>query len=195
MATTPRTQPTTATVSRATLMDVLALGIQAHPELSVRMDKAAEIVASGGVERGQVAGWWVRSQARDTVYFVTLVHDYRFDQCSCPHSQQRGGPCKHAIAVRMLLACQRREARLRRAMERHVQPAPACGPQGADGWVLTRLGEAYLQGQDAADGDRPGARVPWRPACSPRTRRAIRTGSRPAPRRGRREMLPPPSPP
>ena len=83
MTTTPRTQPTTAPVSRAIVMDVLALGVQAHPELSVRLSKAADIVLGGGVERGQVAGWWVRSQARDTAYFVTLVHDYRFDQCSC----------------------------------------------------------------------------------------------------------------
>ena len=149
MPATPSTQPTTATVSRGTLMDVLALGIQAHPELSVRMDKAAEIVASGGVEHGAVAGWWVRSQSRDTAYFVTLVHDYRFDQCSCPDFQQRGGPCKHAIAVRMLLACQRREARLHRAMERHVRPAPACGPEGEARYTLTPKGQSYLDALEA----------------------------------------------
>ena len=157
MDTSLTAQSTTPTPSRAILMDVLARGLQAHPELSVRLDKAASIVESGGVQRGLAGGgWWVRSQSIDREYWVVLGPDYRRDYCSCPDSQTRGG-CKHALACRLLLACERREARLQAATERHVTPAPACGPapipfppraySDADRFALTPKGEAYLDGR------------------------------------------------
>ena len=125
----PQAQSTTATPPRGILFDVLARGLQAHPELSVRLDKAASIVESGGVQRGLAGqGYPVRSQSCDTEYWGVPGRDYRTDTCTCPDSQTRGSPCKHSLAVRLLLACERREARLRAATERHVQPAPACAP-------------------------------------------------------------------
>ena len=42
---------------------------------------------------------------------------YRGDTCTCPDYQQRGGACKHAIAVRLLQACGR--------AEQHDAPTPA----------------------------------------------------------------------
>jgi hypothetical protein len=153
-AITPQAQPTTPGVSPATLYDVLARGLQAHPELSVRLDRAASIVLAGGVQPGQAAGWWVRSETRDTEYWVCQGANYRVDRCTCPDYRQRGGPCKHALSVRLLEACQQREARVRAAMERHPRPAPACGPEpialparaytDADRFELTPKGEAYL---------------------------------------------------
>ena len=164
----PQAQPTTAAPPRGILMDVLARGIQAHPELSVRLDKAASIVEAGGVQRGLAGqGYWVRSQSADTEYWVVPGRDYRMDSCTCPDSQTRGSPCKHSLSVRLLLACERRAARLQAATERHVEPAPACGPAGirekiADAdqpipYALTAKAEAALDQAAAAVSPPPAA--------------------------------------
>ena len=161
----PQAQSTTPVPPRGILMDVLAAGLQAHPELSVRLDKAASIVESGGVQRhtgATVGAWWVRSQSCDREYFVTLADRYQFDRCTCPDSQQRGTPCKHSLSVRLLLACERRAARLQAATERHVEPAPACAPPSVDPaapipYVLTAKAEAALDQAAATVSPLPAA--------------------------------------
>ena len=148
---------TVPTFSVQTLRDVLAKGQAAHPELACRMERAARLVAFRRIEPGQGGGWWVESEGGNGEYWVYLSErGYRADRCTCPDYQQRGGPCKHAIAVRMLQACQRREARLRRAMERHVRPSDACGPEDGEArYALTAAGEAYLAGLDDGQAGRP----------------------------------------
>jgi hypothetical protein len=173
IAITPQAQPTTPGVSPATIREVLARGIQAHPELAVRMDRAATIVETRRIEPGRAAGWWVQSESRDTEHFVTQSpRGYRLDQCTCEDFRQRGGPCKHAIAVRLLQACQRQEARIRAAIERHVDPAPACGPQdGEPRYTVTPQGTAYLAGlRDEQAGS------PWAFQAEPTLRAAYEHG-------------------
>src|SRR5262249_38062318 len=67
------------------------------------------------------------------------------EMCLCEDYKQRGGPCKHALAVRLLRACEEREA----ARE---APAPIPFPQRAfsdeDRFELTPKGLAYLGSTD-----------------------------------------------
>ena len=70
---------------------------------------------------------------------------YRGDRCTCPDYQGRDGPCKHAIAARLLEACERAEWR-----RQAPQPAPSNVvafptrryPDAAR-FELTPQGEAY----------------------------------------------------
>jgi hypothetical protein len=118
MSATPIAQPTTGSISLATLRAVLAKGQAAHPELAVRMQRAADIVAfrriSPAVAPENVGRcYWVESSDGSQEYWVTqdARGDYRHDRCTCPDSQQRGSPCKHSIAVRLLAACERTESK------------------------------------------------------------------------------------
>ena len=70
---------------------------------------------------------------------------YRADRCTCPDYKERGGPCKHAIAVRLLQACERAESH-------RLDPKPIPFPQraysDADRFELTVKGEACLADQE-----------------------------------------------
>jgi hypothetical protein len=113
MATSPAPQDTTLapTFSFETLRTVLAKGQAAHPELACRMERAAHIVALRNIAPAMAAsnrgtGYWVEAADGSTEYWVVLdPRGYRGDRCSCPDFRNRGGPCKHAIAVRLLQKC------------------------------------------------------------------------------------------
>lgn len=76
-----------------------------HPELATRLDKAAEIILSGGLqldavawERGQLARWRVASQSGKGAYVVTSDH------CPCGDSRCNGvSYCKHSIAAHLYM--------------------------------------------------------------------------------------------
>ena len=121
--------------SLATLREVLAKGQAAHPELACRMERAAHIVALRSIApamapENQGVGYWVEASDGSREYWVTLdERGYRGDRCSCPEYRQRGGPCKHAIAVRLLQACERAEQRQEPAPANVIPfPAPALDP-------------------------------------------------------------------
>ena len=144
---TLQAQPTTApTFSVQTLREVLAKGQAAHPELACRMERAARIVAFRRIEAGQGGGYWVQSEGSDREYWVYLSdRGYRADRCTCPDYKERGGPCKHAMAVRLLQACERAEAR--RAAQEPIL-SPQRGYSDSDRFELTPKGEAYLAAQE-----------------------------------------------
>ncbi len=144
-------------ISIATLREVLAKGQVAHPELAARMERAAVIVALRSIAPAVAAenagiGYWCEASDGSREYWVTLdPRGYRGDRCSCPDYQQRGGPCKHSIAVRLLQACERAEAR----------QAPASLPErhysDSDRFTLTEAGAAYLASLDSAPEPTPAA--------------------------------------
>ncbi len=144
----PIAQSSAPAISLATLRAVLAKGQAAHPELACRMDRAAHIVALRRIEpsiapANRGACYWVQSECSDREYFVVLSErGYFADQCSCPDFKNRGGPCKHAMAVRLLQACEREEARLGGAT-----PIPTRAYSDDDRFELTELGEVYLTAQ------------------------------------------------
>jgi hypothetical protein len=141
-------QPTTPAISTATLREVLTAAIARHPELTAKLERAAAIMAYRRILPGLAAGWWVESASTPgTEYHVIQRSDGAW-ACTCPDYVKREQTCKHAYAVRLLHACQRREARLRAAMERHPAPAPACAPPEVR-YELTAQGEAYLRWWDA----------------------------------------------
>ena len=110
------------------------------------MERAARIVALRRIQPGQGGGWWVESEGGKGEYWVYLSErGYRADRCTCPDYKERGGPCKHAIAVRLLQACERAEAH-------HAAPAPIPFPTptytDADRFELTAKGEAALTAQE-----------------------------------------------
>ncbi|HLH24395.1 MAG TPA: SWIM zinc finger family protein [Chloroflexota bacterium] len=158
MVATPSVQPSTPAldVSLATLCAVLAKGQAAHPELACRMQRAAEIVALRSVAPAMAPenvghAYWVESQDGSCEYWVCLSErGYRGDRCTCPDYQQRGGPCKHAIAVRLLQKCEAVE----RERGPEPPPTPIAFPQRVyaddDRVTLTPAGRAYLAALDAA---------------------------------------------
>jgi len=141
MVATPSTQSSAPEISLATLRATLAALKVQEPERGSRWDRAATIVALRIVKPGYTAGWWVESECEAHKWYWVLPVDGR-DTCSCPDYQQRGGPCKHALAVRVLQACEAQD-----------QTAP-CRGQDADildldpdapiPYVLTPQGEAAL---------------------------------------------------
>jgi hypothetical protein len=104
-------QSSAPTFSLATLRAVLAESQAAEPERGMRWDHAAMIVALRRVQPGYTGDWWVESECEPNKwYFVVRVLSDRWT-CTCKDFSQRGGPCKHALAVRLLLACEARESR------------------------------------------------------------------------------------
>ena len=157
------TSPSTQSITPETLATVLARGIAAHPDMAVRMDRAAVIVERGGVQV-EAYGWSVASECTpDKAYTVTAE-----GHCSCPDAARRGGPCKHAIAVQMQAACEALEGFGKAPHERRVTPALAAGPVDADAewaartapdaaipYAVTPQGEAYLRGAKDGHNGRP----------------------------------------
>jgi hypothetical protein len=96
-------QPTAEEVEK-----VAASAKRRHPELASRIDKAADIIASGslqlealGWKRAQLARWRIASQSHGGAYVVTT--------CGCPCQDNRAPVvahsrrCKHTIAVSLYL--------------------------------------------------------------------------------------------
>jgi hypothetical protein len=112
MIATPNAQSSALTFSVATLRTVLAKGQAAHPELACRMERAALIVVQRRISPAMAAEnqgtcYWVEASDGAREYWVTLdPRGYRGDRCTCPDATQRGNPCKHSIAVRLLQKCE-----------------------------------------------------------------------------------------
>src|SRR3954466_9187098 len=107
MTATPSIQPSAPKFALATLRAVLAEMEAAHPERASRLVRAANIVAIRRVVLGDSGRvWWVQSECDPTTeYIVVPVPDFGILTCTCRDYQQRGAPCKHALAVQMLQVC------------------------------------------------------------------------------------------
>ena len=109
-----------------TIRTVLARGQAAHPELACRMERAALIVVQRTISpavaaENQGTCYWVEASDGSREYWVVLdPRGYRGDRCSCPDYRQRGGPCKHAMAARLLQKCLQ--------VERGPEPPPTPFP-------------------------------------------------------------------
>ena len=159
MDTSPETQDTTPAqaITLATLREVLAKGQAAHPELACRMERAALLIIQRRIEPAMApenkgVGYWVEASDGSREYWVTLdPRGYRGDRCSCPDYRQRGGPCKHAIAVRLLRACERR------GDTRPPIAFPTRAYRDDDRFELTVAGYAALAAQGSAPEPTPAA--------------------------------------
>jgi hypothetical protein len=147
---TPSIQSSAPAISLTTLRAVLAEMEVAHPERASRLVRAANIVAIRRITLGDSGKvWWVQSECDATQeYMVVPVPDFGLMTCTCRDFQQRGGPCKHALSVQMLQACE--------ARERGPQPPPTplAFPQRAyaddERFELTEAGASYLAALDAS---------------------------------------------
>ena len=139
MTATPRIQSSAPAFSLASLRAVLAEMEAAHPECGQRLVRAANIVAIRQIERTARGNYWVQSECDPTSeYMVVLLPELGVWTCTCKDFQQRGGPCKHALAVQLLQACE--------ARERGPAPPPIALPARCyaddDRFELTALGVA-----------------------------------------------------
>jgi hypothetical protein len=96
-----------------------------EPQYGPRAARAANIVAVRRIQLGDSGRvWWVQSETDPThEYMVVPVPDFGLWSCTCHDFHRRGGPCKHALAVRVLQACEAKEA----AHVAASQPCAACG--------------------------------------------------------------------
>ncbi len=141
----PRIQSSAPTFSLATLREALAELRTEHPEREWRLIKAANIVAVRRIERGEGAGWWVQSECDPTKEYWVFE-----DRCTCQDYKQRGGPCKHALAVELYQRCERREAEEidPTALPGNPVPFPERAYSDADRFELTPPGYAILAADD-----------------------------------------------
>ena len=143
VAITPESQSSAPEIILATLRSVLAKGEAAHLELASRMERAALIVALRAISpamapENQGTAYWVEASDGSREYWVTLApRGYQGDRCNCPDYLGRGGPCKHAIAVRLLQTCERAAAR-----RAGLTPLPMRAYSDDDRFELTAKGLA-----------------------------------------------------
>jgi hypothetical protein len=145
-------QATTPTFSLATLRTVLAELTVEHPERAGRLVKAANIVAVRSISPVYGIGWLVESETdAGKTYWVMPVEDRM--TCDCMDYRQRGGPCKHALAVELFTRCERRDAEQADPTPEPANvvpfPEPPADPD-ADRFSLTPLGLAALAALDLA---------------------------------------------
>jgi hypothetical protein len=118
--------------------------VQEHPEREIRLTRAANLVAVRQVDSDNGIGWLVGSESdASKTYWVQCVADVV--SCDCQDYRQRGGPCKHALAVELLRRCERREVEESDPTLKNVTDfpeQPAYGPE--DHFELTIIGDAYL---------------------------------------------------
>jgi hypothetical protein len=145
----PVSDPTGAPAfSLATLRAVVAEMEAAHPEYGLRPIHAANIVAVRRIEESSTGTYWVQSESDPTrEYWVCPLPEFHRWRCTCQDYQRRGGPCKHALAVQLLQACE--------AADRGPEPPPPplafptrCYSD-EDRFELTAAGAAYLAALDA----------------------------------------------
>ena len=143
MVATPSVNPTMVPTFGVNILREVLAELQAQePERGCRWDRAATIVAIRRIERSPAGAWWVESECEPgKEYWVCqpLGHVWT---CTCQDFQRRGGPCKHALAVRLLQACETREGG-------SPPPALLAFPtryySDSDRFELTPLGEAVLE--------------------------------------------------
>jgi len=137
--TTPQAEPSTPELSLTSLRAALADMESAHPEYGQIPVRAATIVAVRRIEPTASGTYWVQSECDPSrEYWVCPLPEFGLWRCTCKDFQQRGGPCKHALAVQLLQECEQRER------ADNVIPFPAERYGDADRFELTPLGEASL---------------------------------------------------
>jgi hypothetical protein len=131
-----------------TLREALAELKAQEPERGIRWDRAAAIVALRTIKPGYTSGTWVESECETGKWYWVLQVPSGNWTCICPDYQQRGGPCKHALAVRLLQACEAKEA----ARVAASQPCAACGQPDL---LTAGLCEPCIRREAAHDPDAP----------------------------------------
>jgi hypothetical protein len=141
----PHVQDSVPAISLATLRQVLAECELAHPERGTRWHHAAMIVVLRRIQdaMADVAGWWVQSEYEPEKEYFVVQLDFGIWTCRCPDFQQRGGPCKHALAVQLLDACERRQA-----AGSNVLPFPIGRYRETDRFALTDKGLAAVMADE-----------------------------------------------
>jgi hypothetical protein len=138
--TTPQAEPSTPALSLTSLRAALADMESAHPEYGQRPMRAASIAALRRIEPTVNGNYWVQSECDPSrEYWVCPLPQFNVWRCTCKDFEQRGGPCKHALAVQLLQDCERREA-----ARSNLLLFPVERYRDADRFELTPMGEAYL---------------------------------------------------
>ena len=98
---------TTASLTLDALTETIARAISRYPEQRGRIERAAQLIATGHVDQISRDTFAIRSQTDETVYIV--------DQTGCPCVDQQRHPelaCKHRWGVDLLLISGERARRL-----------------------------------------------------------------------------------
>jgi hypothetical protein len=133
--------------SVAYLPAALATLTAAHPAASVRLERAARLVAAGAVSPVYGVGHLVASESEpERSYWVQRVNDVL--TCECPDFRNRGANCKHGWAAVLFAACERLDAEQRDPTDAVIPiPTPAFDPD-RDRFMLTAQGHAALAGAE-----------------------------------------------
>src|ERR1700712_1768168 len=94
-------------ITVAALQETIARAITKYPEQRGRIERAAQLIATGHVDQISADLWAVRSQTDETVYIV--------DTTGCPCGDAKRHPelaCKHRWSIDLLLIAQERAQRL-----------------------------------------------------------------------------------
>ena len=79
------------------------------------------IVALRYIEPTPAGAWWVQWESNPSAeYYVAYLPELDCWTCNCKDAQQRGNPCKHALAVQVRQACE--------ARDRGTEPPPIVLP-------------------------------------------------------------------
>ena len=137
-----------------TLRTVLAELKAAEP--ARRWERALSVLVQCRVQAALsgARGWWVQSECEPSKEYWVCHLPCDVCTCTCQVFAHRGGPCKHALAVRLLQAWEQAEAENQAA-----EPIPLRTRAYAesDRFELTPKGEAYRVGVVGAPDDGPGA--------------------------------------
>lgn len=115
------------------LTEVLGMAVAEHPELATKLRKAAHVIDANmerhvfpnDAERGD---YFVESECQPgQMYSVNIVTA----ACTCLDFQNRGGPCKHVLAVRMLKAASYLRNAQQRALDYGMDGPPDTARQVA----------------------------------------------------------------
>jgi hypothetical protein len=150
MTATPSIQSSAPTFSLATLRTVLAELTEQYPDRAWRLVKAANIVAVREITAYHGIGWLVGSETDAAKsYWVQPVNGLM--TCDCMDFRQRGGPCKHVLAVELFARCERRDAEQSDPAADHdnVTPLPTRAYTDADRFELTPRGYAAVAADES----------------------------------------------
>jgi hypothetical protein len=128
----------------------LATLTAAHPGATVRLERAARLVAAGAVSPVYGIGHLVASESEPgRSYWVQRINDVL--TCECPDFRNRGANCKHGWAAILFAACERLDAEHGDPTPDRVIPFPllAFDPD-RDRFILTAKGDAALTALDGS---------------------------------------------
>src|ERR1700712_855381 len=94
-------------ITVAALQETIARAITKYPEQKGRIERAAQLIATGHVDQISADLWAVRSQSDESVYIV--------DATGCPCVDAHRHPemtCKHRWACDLIVIAQERARRL-----------------------------------------------------------------------------------